>query len=184
MGILIILQMILFFVEFLCEPIIDKLTRSRTMAQYLSKNEPLPTADQELEKLRSLAQNINKNLSLDVYGSNEKDVIKTLKQLCDIKGLKVNVDDRGIPLIYSITVEKFLKAAHKVSTNIENIPESQLSIQYKTYLETLSKMPRNLDSLDYLKLLIDSQEKLYINCELIIHIICTAAIYFSVDTSY
>ena len=44
----------------LCEPIIDKVTRSKTMAQYLSKNEPLPTADQELEKLRSLAQNINK----------------------------------------------------------------------------------------------------------------------------
>ena len=49
------------------------------MAQYLSKNEPLPTADQELEKLRSLAQNINKNLSLDVYRSNEKYVIKTFK---------------------------------------------------------------------------------------------------------
>ena len=166
----------------LCEPIIDKLTRSRTMTQYLSKNETLPAADQELEKLRSLAQNINKNLSLDVYGSNEKDVIKTLKQLCDIKGLKVNVDDRGIPLIYSITVEKFLKAAHKVSTNIENIPESQLSIQYKTYLETLSKTPRNLDSLDYLKLLVNSKKKLYINCELIIHIICTAAVYFSVES--
>ena len=94
----------------------------------------------------------------------------------------MNVDNRRLPLINSITVENFLKAAHKVSTNIENIPESQLSIQYKTYLETLSKIPRNLDSLDYLKLLVNSQKKLYINCELIIHIICTAAVYFSVES--
>jgi len=62
----------------LCEPIIDKQTRSRTMAHYLSKNESLPTADQELEKLRLHAQNINKNLSLDVCRSNENDVFKII----------------------------------------------------------------------------------------------------------
>ena len=133
-----------------------------------------------MEKLRSLAKNMSENLSSGVYGSHVKEMIKAVKQVCDIKGLKINVDNRGVPLMYNITVEKFLKAAHKVSTNIENIPESQLSIQYKAFLETLTKIPNNLESLDCLKLLIDSQKNLYTNCEIIIHIICTAEVFYSV----
>ena len=109
-------------------------------------------------------------------------MIKAVKQVCDIKGLKINVDNRGVPLIYNITVEMFLKAAHKVSTNIENIPESKLSIQYNTFLEMLTKIPNNLELLDYLKLLIDSQNNLYNNCEIIIHIICTAVVLYSVES--
>ena len=77
----------------LSEPIIEKQTRSRTITQNLSNSDPSTISDQEMEKLRSLAKNISENLSSDVYGSHEKEMIKTLKLLCDIKGLKINVDN-------------------------------------------------------------------------------------------
>ena len=84
-----------------------------------------------------MSEAISEKLYSDVYGPNEKSMIATLKLLCDLKGLKMKVDKRGVLLIYGITVDKFLKSAHQVSTNLDEIPETRLLIQYRTFLETL-----------------------------------------------
>ena len=78
----------------------------------------------------------------------------------------------------------FLKSAHQVSTNLDEIPETHLLIQYRTFLETLKSVhyDDSLESIDYLKLLVDTKKELYKGCEIIIHIICTGAIYFSCES--
>ena len=43
-------------------------------------------------------------------------------------------------------------------------------------------MPPNLESLEYLKLLIGTNDKFYEDCQIIVHIICTAVVYFSVES--
>ena len=66
----------------------------------------------------------------------------------------MKVDKRGVLLVYGITVDKFLKSALRVSTNLDEIPESHLLSQYRTFLETLENVQHDesMESIDYLKL--------------------------------
>ena len=160
-------------------------SRKRTLDQYLTKpNSVTSDTDLEICKLQKLSETISEKLYSDVYGSDEKNMITTLKLLCDLKGLKMKVVKKGVPLIYSMTVEKFLKSAHQVSTNLDEIPESQLMLQYRTFLKTLENVQNyeNMESIDYLKLFINTENQLFKECEVIVHIICTGAIFFSCES--
>ena len=160
-------------------------SRKRSLDEFFDKDK-LSSSDTDLDisKLQKLSEAISEKLYTDVYRTDEKSMITTLKLLCDIKGLKMKVDKRGVLLVYGITVDKFLKSAHRVSTNLDEIPESHLLSQYRTFLETLENVQRDesMESIDYLKLFVDAKKELFKGCEIIIHIICTGAIYFSCES--
>ena len=75
----------------------------------------------------------------------------------------MKVDKRGVLLVYGITVDKFLKSAHRVSTNLDEIPGSHLLSQYRTFLEALENVQHDesMESIDYLKLFVNAKKELF-----------------------
>ena len=116
-----------------------RVTRKRTLDQFLEKQN-LDTSswiDLETKKLKKLVEAISQKLYSEVFGEDQKKIMTTLRQLCDIKELKRQIDKSNVPLIYTIPVDKFINSAYEISTNLDKIPKNQLLIQYRTFLETL-----------------------------------------------
>ena len=79
-----------------------RVTRKRTLDQFLEKQN-LDTSsgiDLETKKLKKLVEAISQKLNSEVFGEDQKKIMTTLRQLCDIKELKRQIDKSNVPLIY------------------------------------------------------------------------------------
>ena len=76
-------------------------TRKRSLDEFFDKDK-LSSSDTDLDisKLQKLSEAISEKLYTDVYRTDEKSMITTLKLLCDIKGLKMKVDERCTSCIW------------------------------------------------------------------------------------
>jgi hypothetical protein len=169
----------------LVSPSSERACLKRSLDHYSIQEQQTPLTsdkDQIFKKLNVLAKRVGTDLIDSVYDSKAKTTLTNLRILCDIKGLKTNIDRRGTTLTYSLTVGKFMKAARIISTIIDEIPESQLLEQYKMYLQKLAGLENKLQSLDYLKLLLSTKSRHFEGCQAILHVICTGATFFGVES--
>ena len=90
----------------------------------------------------------------------------------------------------SLEWDNFLKHAKSIVHTIRDVPDEELKIQYRSFVEKIhdhcNDIKRDdldkLTSIDIIKTFLNSKRKLFNGIKLIIHILCAASVGMSVES--
>lgn len=114
-------------------------------------------------------------------------MIATLRPLIDLRTLAAKVHARGWVLISTLESKSFIENAKKIGSNVREIPDSELCRQFREFLKRIESVTKgipvsDLKSGEVIKMFLKSDKKLYEEIEMIVHIICVAAVTMSVES--
>ena len=148
---------------------------------------PIVKAQKDLQKL---VQRMYEDLNNHIYDESDKSLLKTLRPIIDLRSLALKVKQKGAAHVLALDGEQFTKVSKQLATNIADVPDSEIRIQFrkfirrlKTHVVQLSKEDQthvvqlseeDLSSIELIKIFLESERKLYLDIEMIMHVICVA----------
>ena len=95
--------------------------------------------------------------------------------------------EKGPVLVGTLTVDKFIKSAKQITNTIQDIPDDVLKTIFMKFLEVLeehikAKPDKSYSSKELIKDFLNKDLNLYKGVEVVIQIICAAAIKISVES--
>ena len=141
-------------------------------------------AQQDLQKL---VQRMNEDLSNHVYDESDKSMLKTLRPIIDLRSLALKVKQKGAALVLALDGEQFTKVSKQLATNIGDVPDSEIRIQFRNFIRKLEThvaqlSEEDLSSIELIKVFLATERKLYVDIEMVMHVICVAAASMSVES--
>ena len=115
-------------------------------------------------------------------------LVEQLRPLLDLQRLAKNVKLRGSSMIGSLEAKTFVSNGKKIASNIIQIPDVELAAQYKEFLRRLEKVTNRIkekdlpQSIEILKMFLDSSKRLYLGIEMVIHVLSVASVSMSVES--
>jgi hypothetical protein len=138
--------------------------------------------------LKKLAERLSHELSISVFDDQATSLVKQLRPLLDLQRLAKNVKLRGSSMIGSLEAKTFVSNGKKIASNIIQIPDVELAAQYKEFLRRLEKVTNRIkekdlpQSIEILKMFLDSSKRLYLGIEMVIHVLSVASVSMSVES--
>lgn len=179
-------------------PIIDNNQEARraTITRFLANKNASENNDSEniiktVEKqLIALLKELSEKLKSNVYDEQDLKVLQKVRFLTDLKGLFDRVKARGVVMTSSLEGDTFVKYAKSICHTITDIPNDSLKLQHKLFLKQLYELYQNmtqdeLDKLSSMKIIqtfLNSNLNLFVNIELVMHVICGASVIMSVES--
>ena len=107
------------------------------------------------KNLKQLATKLYQLLSSNVYDPSDVEIIRLVRSVSSLKELSLRVKARGTAYVAALETVKFIKNAKLLAVNINDIPDSVLTEQYRLFLSRLSDhvFQMNADELDKLQTL-------------------------------
>ena len=91
-------------------------------------------------------------------------------------------------MIGSVETKTFVSNGKKIASNVIQIPDVDLAAQYKEFLRRLEKVTNGIlekdlpESIEVLKMFLDSSKRLYFGIEMVIHVLSVASVSMSVES--
>ena len=169
---------------------ITKAFEDKTIATRLSKKENrinlTKDAAQLVEiELLSLADKLYTDLSRDVFEDETVKKVNDLRYVCDLKSLSQKLKAQGSVLVWTLTADSFLESSRKITHTIHVVPDDIFKQSYKEFLKVLEchiKSKDTLDSKSLIKDFLDTDRKLFKGVEIIVQVLCAAAVKISVES--
>ncbi len=139
-------------------------------------------------RLKKLAERLSHELSVCVFDDQATSLVEQLRPLLDLQRLAKNVKLRGSSMIGSLEAKTFVSNGKKIASNIIQIPDVELAAQYKEFLRRLEKVTNRIkekdlpQSIEILKMFLDSSKRLYLGIEMVIHVLSVASVSMSVES--
>ncbi|CAB3980645.1 LIGHT-DEPENDENT SHORT HYPOCOTYLS 6 [Paramuricea clavata] len=139
-------------------------------------------AQQDLQKL---VQRMYECLHNKVYDEGDKSMLKTLRPIIDLRSLALKVKQKGAAHVLASDGEQFTKVSKQLATNIVDVPDSEIRIQFREFIRRLERHVAQLNkedlcSIKLIKVFLETERKLYV--EMVMHVICVAAASMSVES--
>ncbi len=134
-----------------------------------------------------MVQRMYKDLDSNVYDENDKSMLKTLRPIIDLRSLALKLKEKGMAYVAAFDGAQFIKSSKQLATNIVDVPDSEIRIQFREFIRRLERhvqplSKKELCSIELIKVFLMSERKLYVDIEMVIHIICVAAASMSVES--
>ena len=100
------------------------------------------------DKLVSLLKALCQGLQENVYCSEAKEIIEETRVVLDLATLGGRMKDEGASAVnvFLTNFSKFHEAVKNIPINsLENVPEEELKIQYRLFLERLKNVTENIE---------------------------------------
>ena len=138
-------------------------------------------------ELQSLVNRLHDDLSSDIFDEKTEETIELTRNVCDLKSMAENIDEKGAIIFGTISADLFVDSAKKITNTISDIPDNILKQNYRDFLLVLEKhikdnKTKSYDSKELIKQFLDSGLKLYKGIEITLQSICAAAIKISVES--
>ena len=139
------------------------------------------------ERLNTLAWRLHHDLSREVFDEDVKEAIEHIRTVSDLKGMLSNVEKKGSMLFGMESSDNFLKSARALTNTITTIPDHEIISAYKSFLCKLEAYGFQgtaedpVTSMNIIKTILVN-ETFCTGVEVIVHIICSAAVKISVES--
>ncbi|CAB4009083.1 Hypothetical predicted protein [Paramuricea clavata] len=128
-------------------------------------------AQQDLQKL---VQRMYECLHNKVYHEGDKSMLKTLRPIIDLSSLALKVKQKSAAHVLALDGEQFTKVSKQLATNIDDVPDSEIRIQFREFIRRLDVAQLNeedLCSIKLIKVFLETERKLYVDIEMVMHVI-------------
>ena len=137
-------------------------------------------AQQDLQKL---VQRMYEDFNNHVYDESDKSMLKTLRPIIDLRSLALKVAAH----VLALDGEQFTKVSKQLATNFAAVPDSEIRIQFRKFISKLEThvaqlSEEDLSSIELIKVFLETERKLYVDIEMVMHVICVAAASMSVES--
>ena len=139
-----------------------------------------------LLELKKLSVEMSERLSKNVFDEKTKKLINSVRVILDLEGLGRRVKLFGSAYVSALGSEQFLIQSKVILPNL-GISDSELRLQYRSFLDKLELHVDSLDedemrSLLLLKDFLGTKLELYKGVEMIVHLMASAATAMSVES--
>lgn len=153
----------------------------------LNKSQVIEKALKDLRTFVSTLYNMMEDGDEGVFDSDDLEMIEHLRILLDMESLAMKLKLRGASQIAALESKKFIETAKIVAVELQEFEDEELRIQYRTFLRRLEAVvddvdEEELDSMKIIQHFLASRNNLYLDIELILHAISTAAVTKSVES--
>ena len=140
-----------------------------------------------LEELKLDSRSLGSSLLAKVYQEEDKKLIETVRVVSDLETLALRLKLSGSAHVAAVQTKLFIQKSRELAPELSDISDEELRYQYREFLRKLEHLIEDQDedsifTMDIFKNFLDSELKLYIDIELIVHILCLAATSISVES--
>ena len=140
-----------------------------------------------LEELKLYSKSLGSSLLAKVYQEEDKKLIETVRVVSDLETLALRLKLSGSAHVAAVQTKLFIQKSRELAPKLSDISDEELRYQYRDFLRKLERLIEDQDedsifTMDIFKNFLDSELKLYIDNELIVHILCLAATSISVES--
>ena len=140
--------------------------------------------------LLKFIQELHDKLKNNVFDEDDVAMINKIECLANLKDTILKLKARGVTIVAATEGEKIVKNAKSLCHTIEEISDNILKKQITLFLKKLLEMYNTksqdelneIKSIDVIKRLLGTNEKLYEGIEFIMHSISTACVAISVES--
>lgn len=153
----------------------------------LNKSQVVAKSLQNLKTFVTTLYNLMEDGDDGVFDSDDIEMIEHLRTLLDMESLAMKLKLRGASQIAALESKKFIETAKTVAVELKEFEDEELRIQYRTFLRRLEIVVDDIDeedlnSMKIIQHFLASRNSLYLDIELILHAISTAAVTKSVES--
>ena len=153
----------------------------------LNKSQVMAKSLQNLKTFVTTLYNLMEDGDEGVFDSDDIEMIEHLRTLLDMESLAMKLKLRGASQIVDLESKKFIETAKTVAVELKEFEDEELRIQYRTFLRRLESVvdeidEEDLNSMKIIQHFLASRNNLYLDIDLILHAISTAAVIKSVES--
>ena len=110
-----------------------------------------------------------------------------MRPIIDLRSLALKVKQKGAAHVLALDGEQFTKVSKQLATNIVDVPDSEIRIQFREFIRRLERHVAQLNeedlcSIKLIKVFLETERKLYVDIEMVMHVICVAAASMSAES--
>ena len=124
----------------------------------------------------------------DVYSDEDKQMVEQIRVLLELDTMVEKIKASSPAVVAQQTVKKFVKAAAKIDQDLDSkCDQDELKAQYQLFIRKLAEVSEEkysdkFSSMDIMKKMLATDGKKYEGCEMVIDLLCQAAVIKSVES--
>ena len=140
-----------------------------------------------LEKLALYSRTLGANLFAKVFQEKDKKLIEAIRVVLDLETLSLKLKLTGSAHVAAVQSKHFIQKSREIVPGIDDISDEEIRYQYRDFLRKLESYVEDKDegeifSMDIFRSFLNSDLKLFLNVEVIIHILAVAATSITVES--
>ena len=146
----------------------------------------------DLKKVTAHFSSELKSGHYQIYHPTDRDIIKNIKSVTDLKTLIKEIKTTNYVRVSARKGPKFVKTLKDLAPQLKEYHDSELQPQFRVFCSRLDeiKLPEQLTpqqkeqsvSETYIQVMLETEKKMYVDCELIMYGICVASLKYGVES--
>ena len=166
----------------------DRLRSSRFFTQVRERENEETVGERVTRKMKQLAAQMKRDLREGMFNEEVTDGIEMIRSIVDMKGLAERVKAHGAVNVGHMDGQSFAENMKKLTNSVDNIPNEKLEDAFTKFLKSFEQYieGKGIDKIDSKQVLRDylnTESKLYVGNEIIIHCLLSDAVKYSVESS-
>ena len=166
----------------------DRLRSSRFFTQVRERENEETVGERVTRKMKQLAAQMKRDLREGMFNEEVTDGIEMIRSIVDMKGLAERVKAHGAVNVGHMDGQSFAENMKKLTNSVDNIPNEKLEDAFTKFLKSFEQYieGKGIDKIDSKQVLRDylnTESKLYVGNEIIIHCLLSVAVKYSVESS-
>ena len=139
-------------------------------------------------KMKQLAAQMKRDLREGMFNEEVTDGIEMIRSIVDMKGLAERVKAHGAVNVGHMDGQSFAENMKKLTNSVDNTSNEKLEDAFTKFLKSFEQYieGKGIDKIDSKQVLRDylnTESKLYVGNEIIIHCLLSVAVKYSVESS-
>lgn len=167
----------------------QKLVNTRENARNNLQDELKGVLPLVISQLTGMAKHLHTSLSTQIFKADDLVHLKNIRTVLNVGPLAQRVKARGVPTIAAIDTKPFIQSAKKLASNLRDVPDAELKIQFRTFLTRLTDASKDIDctnlaksNIKLIQIFLDTKKELYVGIELIMHALSVACVSMSIES--